>query len=234
MRITPLILVGVILALVRGQSLAQDQSIDSSHASSATSKTIDVLATARELAATTYADFTYGSNPSRKQIDCTQFMQAVIERVIGRKLIEDEERAVLISGLPSGARRLDSLIAANDDRTRGVQYALTKVLPIGRAVAADSARPGDMVQYWMRSSSGHYKGHVAIIERVASEEGTPVARLYGSHKTLGRIGLAVDRQGNELRLKLKGKDRKVYIVRIEPALVAGIREGNPVDSSIVK
>ena len=206
--------------------MARDQSTDSSH-SDANSETIEVLAVARELATTTYAGFTYGSNLSGRQIDCTQFMQAVIERVVGRNLTDDEAKAVLISGLPSGARKLDSLVAAEDDRIKGVQHALTQVLPIGRSVSADSAKPGDLIQYWIRSSSGHYKGHVAIIEDVARKSGSPVARLYGSHKTLGRIGIAVDRYRDDLKLKLRGKDRKVYIVRIDAAMLLKVRESTP-------
>lgn len=225
MRLCFIILAGLFLPILSRPSLAQERPADSSRSATPESTIADILAVARELATTTYAGFTYGSNPSHQQIDCTQFLQAVIERVIGRRLTEEEARAVLISGLPSGARKLDSLVAANADRTRGVQYALTEVLPIGRVVSADSARPGDMVQYWIRSSSGHYKGHVAIIESVKYEDGGPVARLYGSHKTLGRIGIAVDRQGNELGLRLQGKDRKVYIVRIEPAKLSKARGG---------
>jgi len=226
MRFPFAIITGLLLAILCRPSMAQVRSADSSRSQGA-GETIDVLAEARELAITTYAGFAYGSNPSRKQIDCTQFMQAVIERVIGRVLTAEESRAVLISGLPSGAKKLDSLIAGEDDRIKGVQYALTRVLRIGRAIVADSARPGDLVQYWIRSSSGHYKGHVATIESVRHENGIPVARLYGSHKTLGRIGIAVDRQGKELLLKLKGKDRKVYIVRIDPSLLLKVREITP-------
>jgi hypothetical protein len=221
MRFPFVVLAGLLLPILSGPPVAQDQSVDSSH-SRTNSETIDVLAVARELATTTYAGFTYGSNLSGRQIDCTQFMQAVIERVVGRNLTDDEAKAVLISGLPSGARKLDSLVAAEDDRIKGVQYALTQVLPIGKAVSPDSARPGDLVQYWIKGSSGHYKGHTAIIEDVSRESGSPVARLFGSHKTLGRIGTAVDRHRNELRLRLKGTDRKVYIVRIEPELLAEI------------
>lgn len=226
MRFSFAVLAGLLLLLLSRPSIARDRSADSSH-SDANSETIEVLAVARELATTTYAGFTYGSNLSRKQIDCTQFMQAVIERVVGRNLTDDEAKAVLISGLPSGARKLDSLVAAEDDRIKGVQYALTQVLPIGRSVSADSAKPGDLIQYWIRGSSGHYKGHVAIIEDVARKSGSPVARLYGSHKTLGRIGIAVDQHRNDLKLKLKGKDRKVYIVRIYPAMLPKVNESTP-------
>ena len=198
--------------MATGIAAAEGQSADSTQ--------LDVLATAKTLAQTTFAGFRYGSNPDRKQIDCTQFMQAVIERVIGRKLTEIESQAVLIAGLPSGAGKLDSLIHAEDRRTKGVQYALTEVLPVGKIVEPDSARPGDLVQYWIKASSGHFKGHTAIILDVTMEGGVRTARLYGSHKTLGRIGVAVDRQGNDLRLRLKGKDRKVYIVRIEPSRIS--------------
>ncbi|PWB72149.1 hypothetical protein C3F09_07025 [candidate division GN15 bacterium] len=220
MSLSRAIVIYLALTLPGGPALAEDQPTDSSK-SGAGSGSIDVLATAQELAATTYAGFRYGPNPSRRQIDCTQFLQAVVERVIGRELTDQESQAVLISGLPM--RKLDSVVAAEDERTRGVQYALTRVLPIGRAIPADSAKPGDLIQYWISSSSGHYKGHAAIIESVSREDDVPVARLYGSHKTLGRIGTAVDRSGNELRLKLKGKDRKVYLVRVEPALIPTIR-----------
>lgn len=181
------------------------------------SSKVDILATAQQLAQTTYSGFRYGSNPSKMQVDCTQFMQAVIEKVIGRTLSDEESKAVLISGLPM--RKLDSLIDAGDKRIKGVQYALTEVLPIGRVIEPDSAQPGDLVQYWIKASSGHYKGHTAIILDLSNDNGTPTARLYGSHKTLGKIGIAVDRGGNELRLKLKGKDRKVYIVRIEQSQI---------------
>ena len=187
------------------------------------SPNVDVLATAKALAKTDFAGFRYGSNPDRKQVDCTQFMQALIEKVLGRNLNEVETQAVLISGLPSGARRLDSLIDAEDKRIKGVQYALTEVLPVGRVIEPDSARPGDLVQYWIKASSGHYKGHTAVVLDISTEGSVPTARLYGSHKTLGRIGVAVDRSGNDLHLKLKGRDRRVYIVRIEPSRLSQTR-----------
>lgn len=180
---------------------------------------VNVLKIARILAESAYAGFRYGSNPARRQVDCSQFMQAIVERMIGRTLSETEAKAVLIAGLPPGARVLDSLIEANDDRITGVQYALTEIIPIGRAVSVDSVMPGDLIQYWIRSSSGHYKGHTAVIETVGQKGNIPVATLYGSHKTLGRIGTAVDRSGNTLKLKLSGQDRKVFLVRIDPELL---------------
>lgn len=210
-----IIALGVLALTVITVHASERQGIDSTQ--------LDVLATAKKLAQEEFAGFRYGSNPNRRQVDCTQFMQAVIEKVIGRSLTDDETQAVLISGLPSGARKLDSLINAEDKRIKGVQYALTEVLPIGRIIEPDSAQPGDMVQYWIKSSTGHYKGHTAIILDVGHDGGLPTARLYGSHKTLGGIGVAVDRGGNDLKLKLKGSGRKVYIVRIEPSRLASVR-----------
>jgi hypothetical protein len=175
---------------------------------------IDVLATAHRLAETTYQGFTYGSSQARRQIDCTQFVQKVIEEVVGRTLAERESKAVLIAGLPSSARILDSLVYHEDPRTCGVLFALTDVLPIGMQVSPDSAQPGDLIQYWIKSKSGHYKGHSAILESISREGDVPTVKLFGSHKTLGRLGIATDSHGNQLQIRLKGGDRKVYLVRI--------------------
>jgi hypothetical protein len=176
--------------------------------------TPDVLATAHELAGTTYAGYRYGSNMSKKQIDCTQFIQKVLEKILERDLSKAEAEAVNISGIPTRPAALDSMVKHNDPRTQGIAYALTEVMELGEKVNPSDARPGDLIQYWIRGRDGHYKGHAAIIESTYVKNGIPVARLFGSHKTLGRIGIAVDKSGRMLELNLTGERRRIYIVRL--------------------
>jgi len=176
--------------------------------------TPDVLKTAHELARTTYAGYRYGSNMNKKQIDCTQFMQKVLEKILERDLSEAEAAAVNISGISTRPAALDSFVEHSDARTKGVVYALTEVMKFGEEIRPSDARPGDLIQYWIKSKDGHYKGHAAIIESSYVKSGIPMARLFGSHKTLGRIGIAVDKSGRVLELNLIGERRKIYIVRL--------------------
>jgi len=151
---------------------------------------------------------------NKKQIDCTQFIQKVLEKMLERDLTDSEAEAVNISGIPTKPATLDSFVAHNDPRTKGVVYALTEVMNLGEEVKPAEARPGDLIQYWIKSKDGHYKGHAAIIESSYVRDGIPVARLFGSHKTLGRIGIAIDKSGRVLELNLIGERRRIYIVRL--------------------
>ena len=114
-------------------------------------------------------------------MDCTAFLLAAVDaaaRKRGVTLTRATRKQLAIANLTkSEAARLDALVEAGHRKIRGVRTAL---LDAGLGVAVDpkDARPGDLVQYWYRTSRG-WRGHAAIVERIDGG----VATLYGSHKT---------------------------------------------------
>lgn len=186
------------------------------------------LDAARSLGEGPYSTFRYKleGTKANRETDCTQFVVAVLQRVLGADRVSatgrvasrtrvqiDEVYALAKSGDRSGARRLlDELVAERrDPRTAGVQFALVSA-GLGREVGSIAdARPGDLVQYWSKGRDGHWHGHAAVISAVV---GTRV-RLYGAHESLGmRRGACVGELPEMIDLGPRS-GRIVYIVRVK-------------------
>lgn len=169
----------------------------------------DVLGIAKRLAAQKYKGWTYGSRQSEKQIDCVQFVLAVVQEALAQSLNADARSQILISNLGSpGQKKLAALIEAEDARTKGVQHALVSI-GLGSAIDPEDARAGDLVQYWMKREDGTWYGHASVLENVRRSGSTYSAKLYGAHGSTN--GIATSR----FSLRLNGPDRKVYIVRLK-------------------
>lgn len=104
------------------------------------------LLVAHRLGETRYLGWTYGSDPAKRQVNCVQFVAAVLEKLLVRRLTSLETDAVYIRGVDGKA--LDKLIVDEDERIKGVQYALTYVLKRGIKVEPFAAQSGDFIQYW--------------------------------------------------------------------------------------
>ncbi|MGF1581601.1 MAG: hypothetical protein ACFCD0_19915 [Gemmataceae bacterium] len=141
------------------------------------------LAIAKHLAKTKYKGWTYGTNAKKKQLNCVQFVGAVVERATNKSLSRKMRSRIYISNLSATERkRLPKLIQNEDPRTKGIQHALVS-MGRGKIVSPTQAKPGDFVQYWMKRPGGTWFGHAAIIESVSKNGNTVSAKLYGSHQT---------------------------------------------------
>jgi len=169
----------------------------------------DSLKVARELAKTKYGGWTYGPDPSKNQVDCTQFVQAVLTDM-NVPLDSTAKKAININY--HFDKGIEEAVRKGDDRTRGVHYALIDLLKKGKDVSPSKAQPGDFIQYWIFRGD-RLIGHSAIIHKIIEDKsGNRAAELYGAHETpkpKGTIGLAVTEP-----VKLEGADRKVYIARL--------------------
>lgn len=154
--------------------------------------------------------WTYGSDASKKQIDCVQFTLRVLEEHYKEKFKPKIRTRILIADLKADdvINDKNGIISKSDPRTKGVQQALVS-LKCGSVVPLAEAKPGDFIQYWMNGADGKWFGHSGIIEKVVVENNTRRAFLYGSHKSKNGIGTA-PKVG--LRL-IKADDRRIYIVR---------------------
>lgn len=174
----------------------------------------DPLAVAKSLTGSKYKDWQYGSNPDKKQVDCVQFLVAVVEESVGASLVPKVRNRILIADLSEEEKKhpiLGTLIVDGDARTKGVQSALVDS-GLGKAVSVADAAPGDLIQYWMKKSDGTWFGHAGIIESVDPTGDTPKARIYGAHASPapGRIGAS----SFELKLIEGAADRRLYLVRV--------------------
>jgi LPS O-antigen subunit length determinant protein (WzzB/FepE family) len=171
----------------------------------------DVLVIAKTLAnSEEYKDLTYGSNRKEGQIDCVQFVVAVVEEALNQKLERSVKNQVLIANLTDEEKlKLEELVIAEDAKIRGVQQALVGIEK-GTVVKPAEAKPGDIVQYWMKRKDGSWFGHAAIVESVSQRDGHTWALLFGSHQSTNRIS-SLDREVN-----LSSDDgRKVFLVRLK-------------------
>lgn len=175
---------------------------------------IDPLAIAKNLADIEFKDWTYGSNRRNKQIDCVQFLLAVVEKAIApTELTSEQRQAILIANLSEEEKKqenLSKLILQGDKRTKGVQEVLVQ-LKKGEVVSPEKAEPGDLIQYWMKRNDGTWYGHAGIIESVENEGTTPRARLFGAHQRSNGIATS----SFSLRLISDSDDRRIYIVRMK-------------------
>ena len=170
----------------------------------------DTLKTAEKLASGKYKGWKYGPEASKKQVDCVQFVQAVVEEELKSTVDKKIRDAILIR---YKFKDLGAAVAKGDKRTRGVQYALVDLLKRGTAVPPKDAKKGDLIQYWMKKKDGTWFGHSAVISSVHKNPKDPSkvsVILYGAHKSLGKIG------DTTKKLRLYGADRKIYVVRIKP------------------
>ncbi len=155
------------------------------------------------LAETQYRDWRYGHRAHRKQINCVQFMVAVVENLLGRELRADQRSAILINNVRR--RHLDRLVTRDDRRIRGIQTALIE-MNRGEAVRPEDARPGDFIQYW-KKYNGRWRGHASIIADVINRNGALCAIVFGAHQTLNGVGIGAFEVG------LNDPEIKSYIVR---------------------
>jgi hypothetical protein len=172
----------------------------------------DPLANAKSLAASQFSGWTYGSSAAKKQIDCVQFVLAVVAKSSPKPIGEESRKAVLISGLSAEESKpagLAKLVEAGDERTKGVQLALVKA-GVGTVVSPQDAKPGDLIQYWMKPKNGDWFGHAGVLEMVTRNGDIPEATVYGAHKSQNGIGTS------KFKLKLVGDPagRRIYLVRM--------------------
>lgn len=176
------------------------------------------LAAAQRLANTRFQGFTYGHNAAKKQVDCVQFLQAVLEDLLARELTQSERDAVLID---YHFADLGSAVVSCDPRTKGIVRAIAETIGCGKEVEPRQIRPGDFVQYWYKTSGGKWLGHASVVSRVWSpKEGDIRVAIFGSHKSKNRI-CENDFDGDGLCLTKPG--RIVYAARFERP----VKEINP-------
>lgn len=166
------------------------------------------LQTAQILSAGDYRGWTYGSNPKHEEINCVQFLIAVLEAYFEKKLEPKDKKAIAID---YPIDDLGKAIEQDDPRIRGVQHALVTTMKMGRIIPPNEVESGDLVQYWMKRKNGTWFGHAAIVSKVHKGESGPISvTLYGSHQSTD--GIAHSR----FKLKLKGDSRHLYFVRATP------------------
>lgn len=96
-----------------------------------------------------------------------------------------------------------------------VQYALVK-LGLGHAVEHDDAQPGDFVQFWRTSKSGH---SVIFLEWVV-EEGRRIGCKYrSSQKSTHGIGDRIEYFHDADSENGKLDRKRFYVVRLNPGVV---------------
>lgn len=158
------------------------------------------------LTETQYRSWAYGHRAHRRQVNCVQFMAAVVENLLGRELRADERSAIMISNVRR--RDLDRLVTRDDRRIRGIQTALVE-MNRGEVVRPEEARPGDFVQYW-KKYNGRWRGHAAIIADVIHRSGAVCAIVFGAHRTINGVGIG------DFEVGLNDPDIRAYIVRFKP------------------
>lgn len=163
------------------------------------------LDVAKDLAATKYDGWTYGSSAADQQVDCVQFVLAVVEKLHGEPLPRATQTRIKMSDVPPNTQ---VLVPANDSRTKGVQQALVDI-DHGTVVSNADVQPGDFVQYWMKDGKGNWAGHSAVVAEVLKDSaGTPNRiRIYGAQSSDGGIALY------DTPIRLSGGGRKMYLVR---------------------
>jgi hypothetical protein len=176
------------------------------------------LGVARRLSSTRFRDFTYGPTASKKQVDCVQFLGAVLEEMLGRKLTTIEADAVYIR---YDFADLQSAVSEKDPRTKGVVRAVAEVIKCGTEIPPRKVQPNDVVQYWYRSGSGRWLGHASIVSRVWERQGGDVrVAIFGAHKSTN--GIAENDFGGT-GLSVTKSDRLVFVARIQ----AGVQGAKP-------
>lgn len=158
------------------------------------------LTIAQELAAKDFAEFKYGSNGIRnKQIDCVQFVLAVVDERLGKVKSSTRNDILIAHGWTADEEQVKAE-EGTDANIAGVQKALVDA---GKGVAVDKTdvQPGDLIQYWMKRKDGTWFGHSAVVKSVVGSK----VILLGAHQSKGGIA--------DLKLDLN-KATRVYLVRI--------------------
>ena len=164
------------------------------------------LETAEALAKKDFAGWTYGAKAADRQIDCVQFMAAVIAQEVARPLGKAERNTININHGWTAEEVQAKAETGKDPKVSGLVHALVDLMKVAERVPLAEARPGDFVQYWMKRKDGRWFGHASLIAKV--EGGHAV--LYGSHKSTNGIAMS------GFKLNLLGKDRHVYLARLKP------------------
>ena len=162
----------------------------------------DPYLTALNLSSSKYKNWSYGSKASKMEIDCVQFVLAVLEEEIQASLNAELRKIILISHgwTPDQTQILADV--GKDKRLRGVAYALEDVMKIGKKIEKSEVKAGDFIQYWRKNSKTNlWFGHAAIISEV---DGSKV-KLYGSHRSKKGI--------DEIQIDL-AKSGYYYITRL--------------------
>jgi hypothetical protein len=191
------------------------------------------LEVAQRLSQTTFAGFSYeyDGKAADKKTDCTQFLLAVVEASLGKKMSRTGKESLLIQGV----QNLDDAIKDRAESIRGVHTALIRDEKVGENVPLDKLQPGDLVQYWYRGKKkGKEKqkdpktgeevevevlvdcwlGHAGIVEKVVSplKGGKIEIQLFGAHKSKGTIATL------DQKLTVDGVDKshttRLFAVRI--------------------
>lgn len=175
---------------------------------------VPVLETAHELSDGVFKSWKYGSySENKRQLDCTTYISALADTLLSRKGIEytqEMRRDLLIAHADLNRNVVKEGPDPADPRYAGVVYMLEKYGLGSRIENMSEVRPGDFIQYWIRSSSGSWFGHASLIESVRydPEDGHYKAKIFGAHKSMN--GIAVSR----FELLLDAPGRYVHIGRM--------------------
>ncbi len=179
--------------------------------STSIAKGADPLMIAKQLADTKYKDWTYGDNPANQQINCVQFVLAVVEESLQMTLGDAARKQVLISNLtPAEMAMLGDLITSDSPKIKGVQQALVD-MNRGVAVPPEQTQPGDLIQYWMKKNDGTWAGHTAVIETVECIDGVTQSLIFGASESQNKIATS----NFKLKLINDPGNRRLYVVRIQ-------------------
>jgi hypothetical protein len=151
-----------------------------------------------------YSGWQYGGNTEAQEVNCVQFLEDIIQRLLNRPLRERERKRLLIQNVAK-SENLQRLVERSDKRTRGIQHALISI-GRGKTILPRDARPGDFVQYWYKKDS-LWVGHAAIIQEVKHDDQFCCSFIYGAHESLNGVGVA------GYMVTLNDPHMKVYIVR---------------------
>jgi hypothetical protein len=163
------------------------------------------LETAKKIAAGDLKGWTYGANEVEQEIDCVTFLIRVVEKELGRKVSVDERLGILISHGWTAEEIQSIADEGNDLKLDGVVHTLVDLSKVAERVEPLKAKPGDFIQYWMKKKDGTWFGHAAV---VCERKGDRV-RLFGAHKSLGRVG------ESSFLLNLKGSHRRFALARMK-------------------
>jgi hypothetical protein len=164
------------------------------------------LLVAVRLAEIDFNGWAYGHRLAQREINCVQFVAAVVEDLLGRKLEKNEEEILFVKHV-GRSRNVKRLIRRNDGRIKGVQTALI-AMGKGESVEPAEAAPGDFVQFW-RQHNGRWFGHTGIIINVENRAGRLCALLFGAHQSLNGVGVG------GFELGLNDPTLRVYVVRLK-------------------
>jgi len=163
------------------------------------------LMIAKELSSTEFYGWSYGSDSESCQINCVQFVAAVLEKLLGEKLDSEVVDQIFVNSI-----KPESLIHNGPDSRiafKGIQHAMVNMLECAVQIEPEEAESGDFIQYYMKRKDGTWFGHASIIDSIEAETGNKLAYLFGAHASTK--GIAV----SEFRLNLTGPNRVIYLAR---------------------